>query len=229
MRPELCWSRRPVASLAPADDDRPSGTGQRQGRRFRLDRIACRARETPPGLDRHRPLRRVATSRRARPRRGGRPARRAEVQSSRRRSASGTRSSRSSPEEVGVAAREEPCGRRGPAAARKVGSSRARIHASPIGVRTGVSDRRSASNAADASPRADPRPPANALGRRGTEDVQVPTRELEASVARVDLGRRHGPDGRLSRAVPPDQDRAGRCGVPERSWGGHRARRPASP
>ena len=27
--------------------------------------------------------------------------------------------------------------------------------------------------------------------------------------------RRHSPDGRLPRAVPPDQDRAGGCGVPQ--------------
>ena len=45
--------------------------------------------------------------------------------------------------------------------------------------------------------------------------MQVTTRELEASVARVDHGSRHGPHDRLSRAVPANQDRAGRCGVPE--------------
>ncbi len=44
-----------VASVVPADDDRP--TGQWQGLRFRFDRLARRARQTAPGLDRHRPLR----------------------------------------------------------------------------------------------------------------------------------------------------------------------------
>lgn len=46
--------------------------------------------------------------------------------------------------------------------------------------------------------------------------MQVPTRELEAGVERVDVGRRHNPDGRLSRAVPPDEDRAGGGALPER-------------
>src|SRR5207253_10851511 len=67
----------------------------------------------------------------------------------------------------------------------------------------------------DASRRANPRPLSECFGRGWTEDVEVSTRELEASIARVDLGWRHGPDGWLSRAVPPDQDRAGRCRVSE--------------
>jgi hypothetical protein len=47
----------PVASVVPADDDPPPETGQRQGLRSRLDRVACRAREMAPGLDGHRRLR----------------------------------------------------------------------------------------------------------------------------------------------------------------------------
>jgi hypothetical protein len=49
----------------------------------------------------------------------------------------------------------------------------------------------------------------------GPVDVQVPARELEAGVAGVDVRRRHAPDSRLSRALPADQDGAGRRGVPE--------------
>jgi hypothetical protein len=40
-------------SVVPADHDRPPTTGQRQGRRFRLDRPARLARESAPGPDRH--------------------------------------------------------------------------------------------------------------------------------------------------------------------------------
>ena len=45
--------------------------------------------------------------------------------------------------------------------------------------------------------------------------MQISTRELKACVAGVDLRSRHRPDGWLSRTVPPNQDRAGRRGVPE--------------
>ena len=51
-------------------------------------------------------------------------------------------------EEERVAAREEPGGRDGPRGGGTSGSSRVRIHASPTGVRTGVTDLRSRSNAA---------------------------------------------------------------------------------
>src|SRR5438132_6781199 len=44
-------------SVIPAEDDPPPETGQGQGLRFRLDRVACRARETAPGLHGHRRLR----------------------------------------------------------------------------------------------------------------------------------------------------------------------------
>ena len=46
------------------------------------------------------------------------------------------------------------------------------------------------------------------LGRRRPEDVQVPARELEPGVVRIDVRRRHGPDRRQPRAVPADQHRA---------------------
>ena len=106
--------RGAIASVVPADDDPPSDAGQRQGRRFRLDRIARRARETAPGLDRHRRLR---TSPRpddlaldedgARPDARG-PERAATIGVGDQELAIG-----SLEEEVRVAAREEPRGRRG--------------------------------------------------------------------------------------------------------------------
>src|SRR5207247_11226192 len=67
----------------------------------------------------------------------------------------------------------------------------------------------------DASLRANAGPLSERLRCGGTEDMQISTRELEANVARVDLGSRHGPDDWLSRAVPPNEHRAGRCGVSE--------------
>ena len=67
----------------------------------------------------------------------------------------------------------------------------------------------------DGVPPADPGPPAEGLGRGGPVDMQVAARELQAGVAGFDLRWRHGPDGRLPRAFPPDQDRAGRRRVPE--------------
>ena len=133
-------------------------------------------------------------------------------------------------EEVGVAAREEPCGRRGPGggAERRLvarrGSTRRRSACAP-----GSATVPSASNAARPRCRRDARPLGERLRRGGTEDVQVPARELEAGLARVDLGWRHGPDRRLPRAVPPDQDRAGRAPRTGARWGSRRAPRPASP
>jgi len=46
----------------------------------------------------------------------------------------------------------------------------------------------------------------------------MPARELEASLSRIDIWWRHRPDGRLSGALPTDQDLAGRRGVPKRIW-----------
>src|SRR2546428_3833286 len=40
-------------SVVPADDDSPLDTGQRQGLHFRRDRIACGARQPPPGVHPH--------------------------------------------------------------------------------------------------------------------------------------------------------------------------------
>jgi hypothetical protein len=86
------------------------------------------------------------------------------VQRMRRRSASGTSSSRSAPWRRKYAS---PLGSSlaaagDPEEAWIVGSSRARIHASPIGVRTGVSDPARASKAARPAAGLIPAQPANA-------------------------------------------------------------------
>src|SRR5207247_8787606 len=46
-----------VPSVIPPDDAPPLDIPQRQGRRLPIDRVACRARETAPRLDRHCPQR----------------------------------------------------------------------------------------------------------------------------------------------------------------------------
>ena len=94
---------------------RPVDTGQRQGLRFPLDRIACGTRETAPGLDGHRRLR-------ASPRPddlaldedGTRPDPRGPERASTVGVGDKEFAVGSLKEEVGVAAREEPRGRRGP-------------------------------------------------------------------------------------------------------------------
>ena len=67
----------------------------------------------------------------------------------------------------------------------------------------------------DGRTRADPRPPGKRLGRRRSVAAQVAARELEARLARAHLGGRDDPDRRLPRALPADQDGAGRARVPE--------------
>src|SRR5213076_708011 len=118
-------------------------------------------------------------------------------------------------EEVGVSARQEPRGRR-----RAWGGAERRLVAREdprLANRCSCGSERPTEpvERRDALFRTDPRPFGERQGRGGTEDVQVSTRELEASGARVDLGPRHGPNGRLSRPVPPNQDRAGGCAVSE--------------
>ena len=160
---------------------------------------------------------RVATSRRPRPRRGRRPARR---EGSRARGDVGRRAPGARDRRPAGGSRRRRSGGavRAPRASRssrKIGSSRVRIHASPTGVRTGVSRPAQPVEGRGALSRRDAGPPGERSRRRGAEDVQVPARELEARVARVDLGWRDGPDRRLPRAVPSDRDRARRGGVPE--------------
>ena len=215
--------------------DRPSG--RRSAPRYRVGArtpLPPRPRRVPRArggarLGRSPSHPRVATSRRPRPRPERHPARRAgsRARDDGRRRGPGVRD-RSLEEEVGVAAREEPRGSRGP----RSGAERRLVAGEDPRVADRCSHRgqRPAERVErrDASSRGDPRPLSERLGRGGAEDVQVPARELEASLARVDLGWRHGPDGGLSRAVPPDHDRAGRCGVPE-PVGVLAERSPASP
>src|SRR5438094_2247473 len=209
-KPSIC------PSVVPADDNSPLDIPQRQGRRLRVDRIACGARETAPGLDRYCPQRTspcpddLATDEDA-----ARPyARRPECAATR-----GIRDQEftiaSLEKEIRVPAREEPRGSRGPCCGAECGlvarqDPRVADRRSNRGQRTTKPVERR-----DASTRANPRPLSESSGRGRTEDVQRSTRELEACVAGVDLRSRHGPDGWLSRTVPPNQDRAGRRGVPE--------------
>ena len=101
--------------------------------------------------------------------------------------------------------------RRGSAA-----SSSARIHASPIG----CPHRR---QRACRAPRTPPRPPRRRSPPSRRTPPAWPGRRRAGSGAParggasrgIDLRRRHGPDHRLPRALPPDQHRAGRGRVPE--------------
>ncbi len=140
-----------------------------------------------------------------------------EVHSPRRRSTSGTRSSAigAPQKEVCVPAREEARGRRRPA---RSPEGRLVTREDPcIPDRCSHCGQRPAERVEclDTSLGGEPRPLGERRGCGGTEDVQVSTRELEASESRFDLRCRHGPDDRLSRTVPTDQDRAGRRGVAE--------------
>ena len=69
----------------------------------------------------------------------------------------------------------------------------------------------------------DPCPAGEPVSRGRPEDVEVASSELAARVGRVDLGSDDRPDGRRSRAVPADRDRARRRGVPERVADAERA------
>src|SRR5207249_7733123 len=118
-------------------------------------------------------------------------------------------------EEVRVAARKEPGGCGTPA-----GSAKGRL---VLGQDPRLADRCShwcqrfdeRVECGASAPWRDSGPLRERLGRPWTEDVQVSTCQLESSVARIDRGRRHGPDGRLSGALPSDQHLAGRRGVPQ--------------
>ncbi len=130
-------------------------------------------------------------------------------------------------EEVGVAARQEPRGCRlsvdwraecllvlgqdPPLAARRVHGrqrSRERLERGP-------------------APRGlDPRPLCERLRCRRSEHMEVPARELESGVDRIDLWPRHRPDRRLPRAVPTHEHPAGRARRSAATRDGGRARAP---
>ena len=113
-----------------------------------------------------------------------------------------------------------PLGRsRAPATRPGLGSERGLVAGQDPRVADRRSDRRQRS-AERLEGRAAPAGPipahcAKAVGRRRSEDVQVPAGELEPRLDRVDVRRRHGPDRRLAGAIPADQDRAGRRRVAE--------------
>ena len=89
--------------------------------------------------------------------------------------------------------------------------------------RPGVTERRSHREERRAECLEDPRPssrrdagPIRERRRRGrAEDVDVPPRELERRVCRVDVRGRHAPDHRRARTLPTDQNGSGRGRVPE--------------
>jgi hypothetical protein len=119
-------------------------------------------------------------------------------------------------QEVGVAARQQACGRGG-----RLGGAHDRLVMceQPL-VAEWRSDRQQRSFERGEcigcrAPR-DPCPAAEPVSRRRAEDVEVAPSELAARVARVDLGSDDRPDSRRSRAVPADRDGARRRGVPER-------------
>ena len=101
-----------------------------------------------------------------------------------------------------------------PEVSRMVGSSRARIQASPDGVThrdqlgAEIVERPHGLSGADRPPLA--RTPCG-VGR--TEDVQVAARQLTGRLFALDLRRRHGPDGGPPCALPADRERAGQRGV----------------
>jgi hypothetical protein len=66
-----------------------------------------------------------------------------------------------------------------------------------------------------------PKPgPASERRRRSrTEDVKVPASEFATRLPRVHVGRRHGPDDRLVRAIPAQEQGARRGRVSEAVWG----------
>ena len=160
----------------------------------------------------------VATSRRPPPRRALRPARRARSRArcDARRRGPGARDRLRWRRKYASPLGRSRAGGRGAAGARNAGSSRVRIHASPIGVRTGVSDpaaRRTPRRPLPARSRPTWRTPrASRDRRRAGTGARARDERRSGSTS----GARHGPDRRLSRAVPADQDRARRRGVAQR-------------
>src|SRR5712691_5125678 len=163
----LTWRLyEPVASVVPAHDDPPHETGQRQGPRFRLDSVARRGREMAPGVDGHR---RLSASPRPYDLALDQDAARPDAWSPERPTAGGVGNQElaidSVENEVGIAAREEPCACHG-----ALGSAEGRLVAGEDPrVAEGCSHRgqRPAEpvERRDASPRGDPRPPSKGLRR----------------------------------------------------------------
>ena len=128
-------------------------------------------------------------------------------------------------EEVRIAARQQPRGRRGGRGGTHLGLV---VREQPL-----VAERRSDGHEGSlqrgvrggrrAGRRS--RPACEPGGRRRAEDVEVTAGELAARVGGLDVGRRDTPDDRRAGAAPPDLDRAGRRGVPDRGAETERAPR----
>ena len=197
-----CPGRCPAAAGTPPPPRRRHAYARENLPHVSIDNVSCARRHVP---------RISPATRRA-------PGHTRGVQSAPRRSASGTSSARSSPWSRKKASPlgSNLAGATGPGSARKIGSSRVRIHASPRGVRTAVSDLLKRPERPSTRPERDPRPAGKRRGRGGPEDTEVPAGELAPSIERVDVRPRDGPDRRQSRALPADHDRARRRAVSQR-------------
>ncbi len=219
-----------ASHIVPADDDpaRDAGEGEGSGLRPRRSRV-------PPGRgDRHGWIDTFAFARRqvpaTSPSTSNAPGQTRDVQSSARRLASGTSSSRPRPQSR---KNVSPLGRRragagAPAAARNVDSSLDRIQPSPMGVRTGVSSPARRVKRPRPRPCAIPAHCGEGLGRGRSEDVEIPTSELHRASRGIDVGRRDHPERRLSSAIPPDEQPARRRRRSAAGWDAWRAAEPAS-
>ena len=141
------------------------------------------------------------------------------VQSSSRRPGSGTSSSRSAPWRRKYASplgRSRAVATSRPTEVRNASSSSLKIHASPTGVRTGVSDPASASKVARPRAGTIPAHPANASAVAGPKTWRYRRASSSRASLRIDGGWRHRPDRRSSRAVPSHHHSAGRGGIAQR-------------
>src|SRR5215813_5022253 len=175
-------------SVVPAEDDRSPHVGQRQGRCFRLDSLASRARERLPDPDRHVLARAPPRAddlaldedgARPDPRRPEGPAMLGVVNEE--------LPVGSLEQEVRIAAWKEPGWRRRP----RVCTVRRLVAAKDPSVAKWRPDRRQRPmegvERSKAFSRRDARPSGERVGRRGTEDVQVTASKFKPGVPRLDL------------------------------------------
>lgn len=66
--------------------------------------------------------------------------------------------------------------------------------------------------------RPNPGPASERRSRSRTKYAKVPPREFETRALRIHVGRRRGPDDRLVRAIPAQEDSTRRSGVSETVW-----------
>ena len=208
-----------MGSALPGDDDSSYGAGERQGLRLRLDRGALGAREPAP-----RPSVTFACARRhvptSSPPTSTAPGQTRGVQSvaatlrRRARAARGPRPSRS--EKASPLGRSRAAAPGGGGLAVSSGSSAARIHASPIGVRTGGQRRaRARRRPRRRGPAGSPPSPPKAAGVVGPNTCRY-RRASSRRASRDRRGWRDRPDRGLPGAVPAHEDPAGQRGIAER-------------